>query len=95
MAKMIVMMAAMNLLPSVTTVDGQTLPCAGTAADVFRLHIFVMELLIVQTALMSQIPGQIVLIAQRRAAYPAQDFLATVHSFAMELQHVQMLGTNY
>ena len=91
----VVMMAAMNLPLSVTTALGQALPCAGTAAGVFLLHIFVMDMLLVGTALTSQIPGRIARIAQRRATCPAQVFLATVQSFATEGQLVQMLGMNY
>ena len=91
----VVMISAMSFPPHVTTVDGLALPCAGMAAIVLRLLGFVMVILIVVTALTNQILGQIATIAQRGVAYPAQVFLVTVESFAMESQHVQIGGMNY
>ena len=92
---MIVMMAAMNLPPHVTTATDQVLLCARTAAAVLGLQISVMGILIVLTALMSRILGQIARLAQRRVAFPAQVFLGIVQSFVMGMQRAQMLGMNH
>jgi predicted hotdog family 3-hydroxylacyl-ACP dehydratase len=93
---MIAMMAAMSLPQHVTTADNQDLPCAGTAAGVWILNISVIEMpTIVGTALMNQTLGQIAHIAKKRAACPAQVYLATVQSFVTVGLLVQMLGTNY
>ena len=89
------MTAAMKLLPSVTTAPTQAAPYAGMVANAFRLHIFAMEVLTVLMAPTSLILGRIVLIAKQMIACPAQVFLATVQSFATEMQLVQMLGMNY
>ena len=90
----IVMMAVTNFHLSVTIAPDQGSPCAGTAAGVSKLHL-VMAMYIVLTALTSLTHGQIALIAKKKKMCLAQVFLVTVPNFAMEMQHVQMLGMNY
>ena len=70
--------------------------CSGSGFTMCRIcRGYAEDMLIVLTALTSLILGQIAHIAQRRTAYPAQVFLGTVQSFAMDFQLVQMLGMNF
>jgi len=80
--------------PHVTTATRQASQSAGTAVSVFPLVAFVIVRLIAWTALTNPTLGRIAPLAKRRTPCPAQVFLATVQKSAMELHHVQMLGTS-
>ena len=100
------MIAVIKILLLATTAvnqaSGVTVPCAGTAAHVLLIqslirccHIVVMVTLIAVMALMNLTHIPSVIIAQRRAIYPAQVFLGTVENFVMAMPSVQTSGMNY
>ena len=79
-----------------------TMPCAGTAARVLLIqslirccHNVVIVTLIAVMVLMNLTHILSVIIAQRRAIYPAQVFLGTVENFVMAMPRVQTSGMNY
>ena len=91
-----VMMAVIKiLLPVATALADQTVPFAGTAIRVLRQNTVVMASFTAVMALMNLTHILNVIIAQRKVVCPVQAFLATVESFVMASQRVQISGTSY
>ena len=96
MARILAMITAMNIRPSVTTALVQALPCAGMAACVLiRQKVLVTVMSTVPTALMNPILILVASFAQRRALYPAQVFLRTVQRCATASPHAQTNGMSF
>ena len=95
MESMIVMTAATNFHLFATIAPDLAFPCAETVAGVSKSRTCVISMSNVMTAPMSLTLGQIARIVEIRVVCPAQVFPSTVQNFATDVQHVQMLGTNY
>ena len=95
MAITIVTMALMKTRLFVTTATAQTLQCAGTKVGVLGQNGFVMDMFIAAMAPTSLIHGPIASFAKNRIMNPVLGFLEIVQSFAMDIQHVQIIRTSH